>query len=652
MASDFQRQVLQRKLIYAGLIVALFSATLFYRPYVLEAHANSLGLREENQGDVNPLGAAVRLTLTGSRGFALCVLWQMAIEKQKRHEWNELEILVDAIAQLQPHFATPWLFQSWNFAYNVSAECDSVGDKYFWISRGIGVAAAGVRQNLQNPDLRAHVGYYYMDKIGWADQRRMLRTLVALSCIDPKERDPANLRRPDGKVDVVKFRVFCEEHPHVARRLKEMHGCRTPDEAVKFLGDHWEIPARYETAPPGTSLASGRSKLKAPEQQFPILPRPADILPGTEYEFSADQHLPSGFDNYSAAVVWYAYAQEWLPPPSPVPGPPSRAYDRMRYRMPRAPRPPLFSSFAARAQTFYARNVQRDGWFDHGWEIDAGQTGSDRWFAEKVVVGDRPWSTSAWTKARDMWEQFGRSHGIHMAQAEVERLQELAKKYRDAFSKGPLELDPKATPADFEGGMRASFEAHAELYWYNHYRKLIHFGPAFAEATAQSDSEAVQARELFYQARQKRKAAALDREIMDIYARAFPIWERVLRRHRDFRKDQDVQEFTYRQQMRYFDVLLETQNPELKKGIVLQDWLEEKRVDLKKLVLVIDLLGQGAVRPPLASCWLPPGHCFGPGKLIELPRGPFDALDNDGQPFFSREAIERATKRIDPDEVN
>jgi hypothetical protein len=646
MGNDFQRQALHRKLIYTGLIVGLFSATLFYRPYVLEAHANSLGLREENLGEVNFLGAVMRRSLYGSRGLVLCGLWSMTTEKQKKHEWNQLEVLVDAIAQLTPHTIAPWKFQSWNFAYNVSAECESARDKYFWISRGIDMAAQGVRHNLQNAELRSTVGYYYWDKIGWADQRRLLRTLFALSCIDPRERDPANLRRADGSVDLVKFRAFCENYPQLARRLKEMHGCRTPEEALKFLGENWELPSRYELAPPGTSLAMGRSRLKAPEQQFPVLPPHTEG--SADEEYSPLQPWPAGFDNYAAAVVWYAYAQEALAPPDP-----SGAADTERtpYRKPRGSL--IFRSFLPLSQTNYAKQLERDGWFDRGWAIDGSQPGSTRWFPENVVVGEQAWASKAWQKARDAWEKFGRSNGLLLEQAELDRLEALARKYREAFAKGPNDLDRKLTANDFEGEMRSSFDAHSRLYWYHANRNTyIRFGHFYAEAVAESDPEAIQARELFYEARQKRKAAALDREILDIYERAFPIWQRVLRRYRDFRKDPDVQEFTCRQQMRYFDLMLEKQNPELKRAIGLQDELEQKKVDLKKLILVTDLLGHGAARPAVCPLWPPPGHCFMTRALIELPPGPFDGVDDDGQPLIGAEAIQRAKFRIDPDEVN
>jgi hypothetical protein len=639
MGHDFQRQALYRKLIYTGLIIALFSATLFYRPYLLEAHANSLGLREENRGAVSPLGAALRVSLYGSRGIVLCVLWSVREDKKQRHEWNQLEILANTIAQLTPHTIAPWKHQSWDMAYNFSAEFENPRDKYFWISRGIDMAAQGVRHNVQNAELRGTVGYYYWDKIGWADQRRMLRTLFALSCIDPKERDPANLRRPDGSVDLVKFRAFCENNPYVARRLKEMHGCRTPEEALTFLGENWELPSRYESAPRGTP---GRSRLKPPEQQFPVLP------PAGDDEYSALRPLPAGFDNYAAATVWYRYAQEALAPPDPAGGADA---ERTPYRRSRGSL--IFRSFLPLSQTNYAKQVERDGWFDHGWQIDGPQPGSTRWFPENIVVGEQAWASKAWSKARDAWEKFGRSNGLLLEPAELERLETLAKKYREAFAKGPNDLDRKLTPEDFEGEMRASFEAHARLYWYQTNRSThIRFGHFYAEAVAESDPQAIQARELFYEARQKRRAAALDREILDVYEKAFPIWKSVLQRYRDFRKDQDVQEFTYRQQMRYFDLMLEKQNPELKRAIGLQDELEQRKVDLKKLILVTDLLGHGAARPALCPLWPLPGHCFMARPLIELPPGPFDGIDDDGQPLIGHEAIQRAKFRIDPDEVN
>src|SRR5262245_634814 len=124
MAATFPQQSRMRKLTYIGLIVGLFFVTLGLRKYVVEPRASALELREENLGEVELTGSALRLSLTGSRGVAVCYLWVVADNMKKRHKWNELELVVNSIIKLQPHFIEPWLFQSWNLAYNVSVEAD------------------------------------------------------------------------------------------------------------------------------------------------------------------------------------------------------------------------------------------------------------------------------------------------------------------------------------------------------------------------------------------------------------------------------------------------------------------------------------------------------------------------------------------------
>src|ERR1700730_2179079 len=204
MASRFQQQSLWRKLTYFGLIVGLFTATLFVK-FKTYRQADELGIREQNLGDVELTDKALRLTLTGSRGIAVCGLWYAANEKQKKHEWNEVELLVRSLIKLQPHFVSPWLFQSWNLAYNVSVECDRVKDKYFYIARGIGLLAQGERLNRDDCDMRHFVGFYTQNKMGNSDENNTLRTLFQLSCVNPSERRPENFRQTVGGRTVIKW---------------------------------------------------------------------------------------------------------------------------------------------------------------------------------------------------------------------------------------------------------------------------------------------------------------------------------------------------------------------------------------------------------------------------------------------------------------
>src|SRR5262249_60472481 len=104
--------------------------------YGIDAQARDLELREQDRGEVGLTASALRLTLLGSRGLVVCYLWVSAQEKQKKHEWNELELIVDSLTKLEPHYIITWLFQSWNLAYNVSVESDRIRDKYFYMTRG------------------------------------------------------------------------------------------------------------------------------------------------------------------------------------------------------------------------------------------------------------------------------------------------------------------------------------------------------------------------------------------------------------------------------------------------------------------------------------------------------------------------------------
>src|ERR1700722_14479796 len=114
MANTFQQAAQQRKLIYAVLIMGLFTGSLLARKSVIEPMALRLQLRESARGEVELTSSLVRHMLSGSHAFAVTIAWSAAIEKQKRGEYNEFELMVGSITRLQPYFITPWRFQGWN----------------------------------------------------------------------------------------------------------------------------------------------------------------------------------------------------------------------------------------------------------------------------------------------------------------------------------------------------------------------------------------------------------------------------------------------------------------------------------------------------------------------------------------------------------
>ena len=162
--------------------------------------ANDLQLRETSRGEVELTSSAVRLLMTGSRGIASTFLWPAAIEKQKKHEWNEVELLVGSITKLQPNFVTPWLFQSWNLAFNVSVECDRPRDKILLrITRHPALAEgnAGTRATKRFPGhgIRQTIGVYYL-RSACRTRRRRCACLLDLSTTDAPARSGSRRRTP------------------------------------------------------------------------------------------------------------------------------------------------------------------------------------------------------------------------------------------------------------------------------------------------------------------------------------------------------------------------------------------------------------------------------------------------------------------------
>jgi hypothetical protein len=314
MAHPLQRASARRKAIYLGVILALFTVSIFWRgkldvpfarPDTATGWLNSktvlnqstaLDLRELDQGDPEVASSVFHVSLLGVRGMVVTGMWWAAIEKQKRNEWEEFELLVRGVTQLQPNFITPWIFQSWNIAYNVSVENDKLGDMYFYIARGIDLLAEGDRRNTKryegkaigSPDIRYQIGFYYANKFGVSDKVQTLRSLAQVSCIPPGERkesvltveDPVTRQRavaPDA------FRKFCEKNPQLVRRLRTKLKCTHPQAVVDFLKDNEKIPNLYKSD----------FELADPELRFPALPSHfddseySDLKPPTDDTFDA-----------------------------------------------------------------------------------------------------------------------------------------------------------------------------------------------------------------------------------------------------------------------------------------------------------------------------------------------------------------------------
>jgi hypothetical protein len=539
MASTFERQSATRKFIYFGLILALFTGSLLHRKLVINAQADQLLLRDVSRGKADLTDSALRLTLSGVRGVAVTSLWLAAIEKQKRHEWNEMEVIVDSLTRLQPRFIAPWLFQGWNLAFNVAVECDRPRDKYYYITRGITLLCRGEEKNdpgmaeppqpwPANPEMRFNVGFTYQLKIGQGDENKTLRCLYDLSCIPVAERSPDQFWKVGqrGKeLDLEKFKLFCESHPRLVRRLRErLAGFEKPEAIVQFLDDNKDIPGRIED----------RSKLSDDRrlEEFPILPpqhpKALSIYPYPNWR-EALGSAAEDFDVFVCTRAWYTYSQLPLPPENPDPGAREINYDRQYHQLPRMSTV-IFRSYPARAEAYVAEELQKDGWFDEGgWRIDD-------WFdiagkRNYVVVGTgiKYHSGEVWRKAYELYRLYGQRNGIYLEPVELKKLKQ------DAVRGG------------------ANSFAGKKLAGYESYRQMTNFEALFRQTEVERTAEAVAARKAIFEV--EHTEAANPNVVSIYYDKVLPQWLDLLLRHPDFRQISTIQEETYELQAKYFKLL-------------------------------------------------------------------------------------------------
>jgi hypothetical protein len=133
------------------------------------------GLGEPNLGKVDPASSTMNLVLLGMRGVAANLLWMEAEEHKKKKNWSQLDTTVESIILLQPHYQKVWEYQAWNLTYNVSAECDAVADRWFWVKKGMKFMIRGTARNERVPELYHATGDFFGKKVGRSDEKREFR---------------------------------------------------------------------------------------------------------------------------------------------------------------------------------------------------------------------------------------------------------------------------------------------------------------------------------------------------------------------------------------------------------------------------------------------------------------------------------------------
>ena len=662
MATSYRQLALQRKLIYLGVVIALFCGSLVWRRLVVEPQANRLALREQNMGEVELAGVIVRHALIGSRGFVTCAMWMDAIELKKKNKWNELELTTRALTQLQPHMISPWQFQCWNLTFNVSVESDRIRDKYYWVTRGILLMAEGERQNRFSPMLRRDIGSFQEFKICRSDENNVMRSLFQLSCIPPKDRNPdlfwvrnekGEIKRlPDGsrEVDLEAFRKFCREHPQLIRRLAAPPLVNDPrrewpryqvanvQEVIEFLDENRNVPSLFADKIESEERYNERQAKAKLEERFPVLPpardRPYPDYPGEEW---TDENIlvrpRDHMDAFHVARAWYGYAQELLPPPHPeIPDESAPITDPINQRIPKKMATVIFRMSPGLAQRHVAERLAEEGWFDQEpWKLNLpyqrGRIGKPGKNVEMELREEHNWSQQAWNRSYTMWKNYGERNHLLLSEnekknkeADAERYAQLMKKAgRDphnyfelmAKDKDPL-LDKLRKSALFLFNYSG---ARSKTNFDNHY----HQSQVEAQGAGPGkENETVLARKAFYEAERIRRNTLLRRGALKKFDEGAVHWREVLKNNPRFQEYTEVDRETVEIELKYVRQYADLYGRETKELLALQNYLGQA-------------MGGGSG----VASWTSLGLATTPSRMPTLViYGPF-AEDENGESFYS-----------------
>jgi hypothetical protein len=136
-----------------------------------------------------------RLTLGGFRGILVAVIWNSAENEKNNHNWVPLETDYQAISELEPYFASDYVFNAWNQSYNLSAQFHDFNTKYKWVLDGLVSLYQGEEFIPNNSNIIMNEGNDFFLKLGASFERenfcdRWRYDISNMYQYDPKSTDP------------------------------------------------------------------------------------------------------------------------------------------------------------------------------------------------------------------------------------------------------------------------------------------------------------------------------------------------------------------------------------------------------------------------------------------------------------------------------
>lgn len=408
--------------------------------------------------------------------------------------------------------------------------------------------------------------------------------------------------------------------------------CLTPADLIRFLADNTHVPSPFEDITPAAVGQWQRQdyKLKKLEDQYPPLPPARQPQPPqhlfSDRELTADHvgELGDDVDGYVVARAWFAYAQEPIPDPGDLPGSTSEITDRNHQRKPKQIATLIFRNHPALAQSNTAERLQQEGWFDNELWTVRGWFPNDQFPRQRGVkpeeakIGDDRirWSQDAWADARERWRRHGEENHLIFESTEKEaNMQALAEEFAKQYDVSP-DSPPVLRTENMDDHMRECYHAIHFLRENKFYRGLSNFDTHYVRAGVDATEDAVQTRKGIYQAERYRWEGAVDRSLAK-YAATLPEWrDKVLLKHKDYRRFTFIQEDSYDWEYRYLRLYHEQYGNRDKRRLV----------DIARVLPLVP-----KADPSVFTGW--------------ILKGPLDVVDDTGYPLCDDDARKHVLAR-------
>ncbi|MFZ9855215.1 MAG: hypothetical protein ACO3I0_08875 [Limisphaerales bacterium] len=289
-----------------------------------------------------PVLAFTTVALGAFRGLIANALWIRANDLQEEGKYFEAVQLADWITKLQPGLDSPWIFQAWNMAYNISVKFPEYADRWLWVLRGIELLRdGGLRYNPGKALMYRELAWFYQHKIGQNldDAHRIYKTrwFELMNPLFPYGRaDYTKLLKPETPEDQERIRRLTAEFkmdPRMMQKVDETYGpldWRLPEASAIYWAmvgienspNQDKLPLRRTIYQPMLGTLHHGRIITNRITQMPDLRPNLDIIPNASkaYEEAVasetvenKSHIERAHRNFLKDSVYFLYANNRQP---------------------------------------------------------------------------------------------------------------------------------------------------------------------------------------------------------------------------------------------------------------------------------------------------------------------------------------------------